>query len=180
MKLKFEDVSAGRQSSAQVVLPISCAPVPDKVCSSNGVETVQLLRASDGEPWGHLEDRGLFDWKGQGVTLGAPGHTSASVRKYLEIADVDLDTAYGPWRECYWDAEAKKERCTHAEPELVRSVGRSSAQHLTGESSATGQCEDNNVVGSWFMLPHEGECGKEDAVGDNGCTWKLKSFKVVE
>merc|ERR1712194_568463 len=43
-----------------------------------------------------------------------------------------------------------------------------------------GQCGENAIVGSWLVFPHQGQCEDGQAVGDDGCTWKVTGFKVVE
>ena len=146
------------------------------------MESFQVIRATDGEPWGNLYDRDTFDWSGLGVTLGAPGRVSFVVRKYFEVFDVDVNTTFGPWRECDYSRERNDEACTTALPEeMVHLVSRKSAEGLTGErgSESPGQCEANEMVGSWFVFPSQGMCGENEAVGDGGCTWKMKGSKVV-
>merc|ERR1712194_285086 len=49
-----------------------------------------------------------------------------------------------------------------------------------GFARATGQCGKNAIVGSWLVFPHQGQCEDGQAVGDDGCTWKVTGFKVVE
>merc|ERR1712216_14247 len=62
--------------------------------------------------------------------------------------------------------------------DLDKLVSRSSAEQLQGESFM-GMCDTNSLVGSWFTFPHEGKCAEGASVGDDGCTWKLGSVKVV-
>merc|ERR1712190_574009 len=114
-----------------------------------------------------------------GVTLGAPGHWSFIGKKFLEVADVEANTTWGPWRDCNWDPVQNVERCSATTPELARLVARSSAEQLTGPTNAPGQCGPNDKVGSWLVFPHEGECSENEAIGNNGCTWKLRGVKVI-
>merc|ERR1712137_745337 len=45
---------------------------------------------------------------------------------------------------------------------------------MGGVIGGCGQCEANDLVGSWLVFTHEGKCGEKDSIGDNGCTWKAK------
>jgi len=163
--------------------PITCPAVTVGPCPGEGVQALQVLRATNGEPWGELEDRDTFDWPGAGVTMGSPEHPSFSERKYLEVFDVEVNTSYGPFRDCNYNKALKKAVCSPPySPDLARLVARSSAEQLQAAPKAgpMGQCGQNDIVGSWYVFPHEGRCGQDQQVGDGGCTWKLKSAKVVE
>merc|ERR1712203_1242607 len=177
--MTFHDIRIGSSSGASDIEAISCPPVSPRACAQGPVATFQVLRASNGEPWGHIDDRDTFDWAGLGVTLGAPGHWSFMNKKYLEIADVEANTTYGPWRDCNWDPVHKVEKCSATTPDLARLVARSSAEQLTGPTNAPGQCGSNDEVGSWLVFPHEGECRDSEDVGQSGCTWKLRGVKVI-
>merc|ERR1719173_154658 len=157
--ITFENVRVGNASDADGIEGISCPQVKQHACPRGPVERMQLLRASDGEPWSHFEDRDLFNWLGQGVTLGAPGHWSFMNMKFLEVGGVEVNTTYGPWRDCTWDPMNRVEKCSELPQDLVRLVSRSSAEQLTGPTNAPGQCGPDETVGSWFVLPHQGECG---------------------
>jgi len=176
----FGDVRVGSASDAARIEGISCPQSERKACPRGPVQRMQVLRASNGEPWGRFDDRDLFNWLGQAVTLGAPGHFAFMNTKFLEVGDVEVNTTYGPWRDCNWDPVHKVEKCTEVPKDFEHLVSRSSAEQLTGPANAPGQCGPHDLVGSWFVLPHQGECGEGQTVGDGGCTWKLRKFKVVE
>lgn len=153
-----------------------------KACVGKGVDSFQVLRATYGEPFGGLADRDTFDWPGVGVTLGAPGAESFIFGTYLEVFDVEADTAFGPMRDCNFDHEKKEYVCRYTpHGELARLVSRSSAEHLTGKANSPGQCDANELVGSWLVFPSQGECGERESIGYGNCTWKSKgAVRVVE
>jgi hypothetical protein len=157
----------------------------DWVCH-NPARSMQVLRAlDDPEPLGILEDRDTFDWVGQGVTLGSPTNIRFAGHKYLEVFDVDVDGRFGFWRDCNYNRNLQQNVCNYVGGiDIPSSLGwgklvtRVSAEMLQGEK-LMGACEANSLVGSWQTFPHEGKCAASSNVGDDGCTWKQKSSKVI-
>jgi len=178
--ITFQDIRMGKASGAAHIEGISCPQTEQHACPRGPVERMQLLRASNGEPWGHFDNRDMMNWLGQGVTLGAPGHWSFMNKRFLEVGDFDINTTYAPWRDCNWDPVSHVEKCSVVPKDLDRLVSRSSSEQLTGPTNAPGQCGPDDVVGSWFVLPSSGQCAAGEQVGDGGCTWKSRGFKVVE
>merc|ERR1712039_399467 len=156
-----------------------------KPCSVRDLgKPVQVLRGiNDPEPMGVLENRDTFDWTGLGVTLGTPTNIRFSGKKYLELYDVDVINSFGFWRDCNYKPSLKRNVCRDSPTRTPKLITRCSAEHLTGKphnGSAGGQgCDANALVGSWFSFPSEGKCMDGEALGVEGCTWKLKTAKVV-
>jgi len=155
-----------------------------KPCSVPGLgTTTQVLRAlNDPEPLGVLVARDTFDLTGAGVTLGTPANVKFAGYKYLQMFDVELTNQMGFWRDCNYKRSSQRNVCGPSLTQTPTLVTRSSAEQLTGlphGEYAMGICDANAVVGSWFTFPEEGMCGDKEALGTNGCTWKLKRTKAV-
>jgi hypothetical protein len=137
---------------------------------------LQVLRFSNGEPWGDISDRDTFDWDGYGVMSQEFG----SWNQYLLFYELEVNSSYGPWRECDYNHETHKNICDELPAYVAGLVSRMSVEALTGVLGDRGQCEANDVVGSWFVFPHQGKCDEGQTVGDQGCSWKLISWKVFD
>lgn len=183
--ITFHDIRVGRIGVIeQLSVEVDRVP-PDKFtipCASPGGEkSVQVLRGSSPpEKLGILADRDTFDWIGQGVTLGSPKGIKFVYKKYLQVFDVDFDGHFGIWRDCNYNKELEKYICPRADISKMpyTAVTRSSAEQLSGKVGM-GMCDENSEVGSWLTFPHEGKCADNASVGDAGCTWKLKTSKVI-
>jgi len=172
----FHNIRLGEASGASAVQPAVCPQQVHKACEGTGTAALQALRFSNGEPWGHIEDRDLFDWTAFPITASE----FAGSHKYLELFDVDANSSYGPWRECDYVKKTHEDHCSELEADVASLVSRVSAEMLMGSAEdPLGQCGANEVSGSWLVFPHQGECGEGQAIGDQGCTWKVKDWKVV-
>jgi hypothetical protein len=97
-------------------------------------------------------------------------------RKFLKALNVSVDSRFGPYRDCNWNGTAN--HCEAPLQGLGRLVTRSTPFQASGPH--WGQCSDNEVIGSWLTFPSEGQCMGDDAVGTDGCTWRVRSAKVIK
>jgi hypothetical protein len=176
--LTFFDIRSGTASEASGLQPIVCPSREAKACEGDGISSLQVLRFSNGEPWGHISDRDTFDWNAVALMSQefAPGH------KYLLFYELEVNSSYGPWRECDYNPKTHKTTCSELPAGVARLVSRVSAEGYTGKPGVlgdNGQCEPNDIVGSWLLFPHQGKCGEGQTIGDQGCTWKLTRWKVL-
>lgn len=181
--ITFHDIATGDDADMGGIDDLSCwldnmtspeISPEDWMCHANTTRNLEVLRAFNSpEPMGVLENRDTFDWPGTGVTL-----QEFDGNEYLELFEVEFDRRFGYWRDCNYNRNLKENVCDDAMPTLEKLVTRSSAEQLQGES-LKGMCEPNSLVGSWYTFPLEGKCAENASVGDDGCTWKMVSSKVI-
>eukprot|EP00443_Scrippsiella_acuminata_P064714 CAMPEP_0115396968 /NCGR_PEP_ID=MMETSP0271-20121206/13565_1 /TAXON_ID=71861 /ORGANISM="Scrippsiella trochoidea, Strain CCMP3099" /LENGTH=472 /DNA_ID=CAMNT_0002820707 /DNA_START=35 /DNA_END=1453 /DNA_ORIENTATION=+ len=177
--LTFFDIRTGAASGASSLQPIVCPSVQYYGCEGNGTSSLQVLRFSHGEPWGHISDRDTFDWNAYALM----SHEFGPGYKYLLFYELEVNSSYGPWRECDYNPATHRTACTEMPADVAGLVSRVSAEVLTGKPGvlgSMGQCEANDVVGSWLLFPSQGKCDEGQNVGDQGCTWQLLSWKVFD
>lgn len=142
-------------------------------CPGEGVKTMTVFR--------------FFNFDGEGAkaadvdTSDLPGtvfdlFNGYVTRKYLKALNVTVDSRFGPYRDCNWNGTAN--HCEAPLEGLGRLVTRSTPFQAYGPH--WGQCSDNELTGSWLTFPSEGHCMGDDAVGTDGCTWRVLSAKVIE
>merc|ERR1712203_717566 len=94
--------------------------------------------------------------------------------------NVHVVNSLGFWRDCNYKPSLKRNVCRDSPTRTPKLITRSSAEQLTGKSHYGFEgCDANALVGSWLSFPSEGKCMDGEALGVEGCTWKLKSAKVV-
>lgn len=174
--LTFENVSIGIADIGSESMV--CTVVAPKLCNSAGKVALLVYRATNYLDQGELANLDTSDLLGAGVTLGSPVSPSFIGKKYYEFYEVDADSAFGPLRDCNY--KNGHNVCSRPQrPGFAKSVSRSSSEQLSGSPGSWGQCDSNELVGSWYTFPEEGRCGINESIGDNGCTWKVRQHKAI-
>lgn len=179
MIAEFVDISFGPLTSDAFALPIPCTESLPVSCPKTGVRRETTVR------WNHAggKDCGLNN-KMTSDILGAitygPLNETTRGHDYLQVFEVDVDTGFAPMQDCNYYPGAGGNMCFggNREPANAKAVGRSSTQYMTGPFA--GQCSPNALVGSWYSFNTQGECAAGWALGFDGCSWKTRSFKLVE
>lgn len=148
----------------------ACPAWTAHLCTGHGVVNLTVYRGTNFI--GGLENRDTSDAAGQGVTLGSPWSPSFIQSKYYVQFHIEVDSAFGPWRDCNF--KDGRNQCTAPQsPSLARAATRMSSEQLEGSPGSMGQCDDNKYVGSWYTFPEEGKCKPGEQVGAGGCTWRV-------
>lgn len=177
--LTLYDIVVTTGTSDEAIDPVVCPSSAPRVCEGSGVVATRAYRSSNFNDEGDLKNMDTSAESGIPVTLGPLSSENFVSRKFYEAYDVEVNTSWGPFRDCnYLDGA---HRCTPPSgPQFEKAVGRSSAEVLEGPNGEIGQCAENLDAGSWFAFPAEGKCKDSQSVGDDGCTWKVTNFKAIE
>jgi hypothetical protein len=143
-------------------------------CPGEGIKTIQVFRFYNFHGEGlQAADVDTSDLPGTAFDL-FDGYVG---RRYVKALNITVDTRFGPYRDCNWNGTAN--HCeAPSQPGMARLVTRSSP--FQGFGPHWGQCSANELTGSWLTFPSEGQCRGEDAVGTDGCTWRVHSAKSIE
>lgn len=173
----FENISLGELPEDAFSLPDVCRegppPVACPVEEGNEVETMSVTRYQNqgGEECG-LGNKMVND------DLAAM--VSPLPMRYVQVFNVTVDRRWAHMPDCNFHPSVMMSVCTNGlrNEENEGRVGRSSNNYYTGPNG--GQCAPNDVVGSWYAFPSQGECAAGWAMGYRNCTWKTNSFKLIE
>eukprot|EP00931_Biecheleriopsis_adriatica_P061172 TRINITY_DN3677_c0_g1_i1.p1 TRINITY_DN3677_c0_g1~~TRINITY_DN3677_c0_g1_i1.p1 ORF type:complete len:427 (+),score=45.48 TRINITY_DN3677_c0_g1_i1:74-1282(+) len=167
----FHDVSLHPQAMVAPTCPKCAAAAP---CPGRGVETMKVMRLTDGdgEPFDQIWNLDTADMSGEIMF----DHTFG--RTYLKVFNVTLNSSFGPYRDCNY-VNGQNTCALPEEPSLAKLVTRMVAEDFGDGGCHEGQCSRDKEVGSWYTFPKEGGCVKGAAIGTDGCTWQVNSIKVV-
>eukprot|EP00931_Biecheleriopsis_adriatica_P061174 TRINITY_DN3677_c0_g1_i3.p1 TRINITY_DN3677_c0_g1~~TRINITY_DN3677_c0_g1_i3.p1 ORF type:complete len:421 (+),score=45.17 TRINITY_DN3677_c0_g1_i3:62-1264(+) len=164
----FHDVSLRPQAMVAPTCPNCGAAAP---CPGHAVETMMLIRQTNGEPWDQIWNMDVADMSGDIMFASNFSLT------YLKVFNVTLNSSFGPSRDCNY-VNGQNTCSPPLEPSLAKLVTRKASDGW-GTGCFNGQCSKNKVVGNWYTFPKEGGCVKGTAIGTDSCTWQLNSVKVV-
>lgn len=99
--------------------------------------------------------------------------------EYMQVYNVTMRQDFAPLEDCNYMVDKQQMECRGGfrTAANAKSIGRSSNSYMEGPFS--GQCSENNLIGSWLSFPSSGECAAGWDVGFQNCSWKTQAFKVV-
>jgi len=138
------------------------------MCASGGVESFSVYRVHGREP-SSLKNRNVGDSNGeiemiQAYFCQSPPTSSNWVTKWAVEASADWAT----YQKCHFVHSSGKDECTPSD-----------SQPRSGSSKHMGCRALDDVNGTWYSLPEDGECAPGTAVGTNGCTWKARPIRTI-
>eukprot|EP01102_Stenamoeba_stenopodia_P021369 TRINITY_DN8597_c0_g1_i1.p1 TRINITY_DN8597_c0_g1~~TRINITY_DN8597_c0_g1_i1.p1 ORF type:complete len:410 (+),score=71.22 TRINITY_DN8597_c0_g1_i1:42-1232(+) len=133
---------------------ITCAPGP--------VEAIEVYNFHDAEDFA-LNNTNVADLSGDGNFFCTAVYTKAfGYFQWISQWQIEVNTTWGEYAFCNFGACYKDDTVL---------VGRQAAYGFG--APLAGQCTDNGLIGDWYSLPTISNCGPDQNVGDNGCTWKV-------
>lgn len=177
MSATFQNFTSGPLPEDTFTPPAACTdPPPPAKCPYNVSEPTETITAvhfthAAGKNCG-LNNLMTNDLRGA-ITFGGGDY------EFLQVYNVSVHKGFAPIQDCNYNPKIGQMVCAGGDRTVAnaKSVGRCSEGYLEGKYQ--GQCLDNELIGSWYSFPSEGECAPGWDVGFKGCTWKTISFKVV-
>lgn len=170
----FVNVSVGPVPASVFINSDACAnrwPMPPCKATGTGVEVVDMYRVRSSQEPNVLANRDLGDALGDMAFFCAlAGIDETSIVTHWRVR---ANSSWGQYSYCLY--QSGKNVCYGTTGKLV---GRESAIGM-GKGAYQGQCSLNDVVGSWYSIPAEGECAEGAPIGSDGCTWSGKALRSV-
>lgn len=167
----FRNVTLGPQRIEEPACQECAQGAAVAPCPGEGILSMEVMRMTNGggEPLDQIWNLDMADIPGEIMF----NHSLA--RKYLKVFNVSVNSSWGPMRDCnFLNGE------NHIEPaqdeRVAKLVARGDAEGFNDPCG--GQCSKNEF-GSYYAFPKEGRCPEGVPVGTEGCSWQVKSVKVV-
>jgi len=153
-------------------IPSICT-IPPRVCKGGAKEEIIMYRFHPQQYYSPV-DHNLGD---------APGDTQFVCEQAVSKFIPDNSTVISKFRLNVWTAWGQYGLCNGYPVSSCIGretffVGREATMGLGQynddyDSDNCGQCSDNASIGTWFSLPSGGQCGNDETVDGNTCSWKL-------